>query len=113
MTSDTRQWSVPAPVRGLLWWPGVSFMLVIVAPSTIEATIVASGALLAVIGGLAAAAADRLREHRAEAAAAALPGATEAAPGGATAATLAGSTRTVAPGATRSGAPAARSGTVD
>lgn len=73
MVSNSREWSVPAPVRALLWWPGVSFVLVIVAPATIESTIVASGALLAVMGGFAAAAAERLREHRAETAVASEP----------------------------------------
>ena len=67
MASNPREWSVPAPVRALLWWPAISFALVIVAPDTAPVTIVAAGALLVVIGGLVAAGAERLRQMRAEA----------------------------------------------
>jgi|GEM_PF-3538878 len=72
MGSKTREWSVPTPLRALLWWPAVSFVLVIVAPETAVGTIVASGALLVVIGGLLSTGAHRLRELRADAAAAAV-----------------------------------------
>ena len=32
MASEIREWSVPAPARALLWWPAISFVLVVVAP---------------------------------------------------------------------------------
>lgn len=65
MAPNSREWSLPAPVRALLWWPGASFVLVIVGPEIAGATIVAAGALLAVIGGLSSAIAAGLGEHRA------------------------------------------------
>jgi len=33
MASEIREWSVPAPARALLWWPAISFVLVVVAPT--------------------------------------------------------------------------------
>lgn len=61
MGRESREWSVPAPVRALLWWPATSFVLVIIAPEAAVSSIVAAGALLAVIGALLSAAAQRLR----------------------------------------------------
>jgi hypothetical protein len=61
MAPETREWSVPAPVRTLLWWPAISFVLVIVAPDAATGLIVAAGAALALVGGLIAAIARRLR----------------------------------------------------
>ena len=58
---ETREWSVPAPVRTLLWWPAISFVLVIVAPDAATGLIVGAGAALALVGGLLAAIARRLR----------------------------------------------------
>jgi hypothetical protein len=58
---ETREWSVPAPVRTLLWWPAISFVLVIVAPDAATGLIVVAGAALALVGGLLAAIARRLR----------------------------------------------------
>lgn len=61
MAPETREWSVPAPVRTLLWWPAISFVLVIVAPDAATGAIVIAGAVLALVGGLLAAVARRLR----------------------------------------------------
>jgi len=62
---ETREWSVPAPVRTLLWWPAISFVLVVVAPDAATGVIVAAGAALAVLGGMLAALARRLRRRAA------------------------------------------------
>jgi apolipoprotein N-acyltransferase len=64
MASETREWSVPAPVRALLWWPAISFVLVVVDPEAATGVIVGAGLALAALGGLAAAAARRLRRKR-------------------------------------------------
>jgi hypothetical protein len=58
---ETHEWSIPAPVRTLLWWPAISFVLVIVAPDAATGLIVVAGAALALVGGLIAAIARRLR----------------------------------------------------
>jgi hypothetical protein len=61
MAHETSEWSVPAPVRMLMWWPAISFVLVIVDPDAATGGIVVAGAALALLGGLLAAAARRLR----------------------------------------------------
>jgi hypothetical protein len=61
MAPETREWSVPAPVRTLLWWPAISFVLVIVAPEAATGLIMAAGAGLAVVGGLLGAIARRVQ----------------------------------------------------
>lgn len=71
MASNSGEWSLPATVRALLWWPGVSFVLVIVSPDIAGATIVAAGALLAAIGGLVSAITAGLGEQHEVTAAAA------------------------------------------
>ena len=50
MAPDKREWSVPAPVRALLWWPGAAFVLVMVAPDAAAVGIAASGATLVTLG---------------------------------------------------------------
>lgn len=66
MARESREWSVPAPVRALLWWPATSFVLVILAPDAAVSSIAAAGALLAVVGALLSAAARRLQLSAAE-----------------------------------------------
>ncbi len=61
MPSQAREWSVPAPVRGLLWWPALSLVLVIVVPDAAIGSIIAAGAALAGFGGLLSALAKRVR----------------------------------------------------
>ncbi len=62
MAPETREWSVPAPVRMLMWWPAISFVLVIVEPDAATGAIVVAGAALAGLGGLLAAMARRIRK---------------------------------------------------
>lgn len=64
MASETREWSVPAPVRTLLWWPAISFVLVVVDPEAAAGVIIGAGLALALLGGLLAAAARRLARRR-------------------------------------------------
>ena len=65
MAPETREWSVPAPVRMLMWWPAISFVLVIVDPDAATGSILVAGAVLAGLGGLLAAAAQRVRRSAA------------------------------------------------
>ena len=64
MAPETRDWSVPAPVRALLWWPAISFVLVVVDPEAATGVIVGAGLVLALLGGLLGAAARRLGRQR-------------------------------------------------
>lgn len=64
MAPETREWSVPAPVRALLWWPAISFVLVVVDPEAATGVIVGAGLVLALLGGLLAAAARRLARRQ-------------------------------------------------
>lgn len=60
MASEIREWSVPAPVRALLWWPAISFVLVVVAPDAATGVIVGAGAVLALLGAALGAVARRI-----------------------------------------------------
>jgi hypothetical protein len=60
MGSEHDEWQVPAPIRVLVWWPPIAFILVTIAPQTAPVTIAAVGVLLAVIGMLGAALGSRL-----------------------------------------------------
>ena len=66
MPSEIREWSVPAPARALLWWPAISFVLVVVAPDAATGVIVVAGAVLALLGVALPALARRLRPPSAE-----------------------------------------------
>lgn len=61
MAPDKREWTVPAPLRALMWWPGVAFVLVMVAPDAAAASIAASGAALVLLGAVLPVAARRIR----------------------------------------------------
>jgi hypothetical protein len=61
MASEIREWSVPAPARALLWWPAISFVLVVVAPDAATGVIIIAGAVLALLGVALHALARRLR----------------------------------------------------
>jgi len=50
MVSEPLNWTVPAPLRALLWWPPVAFVLVLLEPTAAATTIPATGAALAVLG---------------------------------------------------------------
>lgn len=54
MARDSREWSVPAPVQALLWWPATAFLLVIAFPAAAVGLILAAGAVLAGLGWLVA-----------------------------------------------------------
>lgn len=71
MAPEKREWSVPAPIRALLWWPGVAFVLVMVAPEAAAAGIAASGVVLVALGTVLPLASRRLRRARPAAATAA------------------------------------------
>lgn len=64
MAPEKREWSVPGPIRALLWWPGVAFVLVMVAPESAAVGIAASGAALMVLGAVVPLASRRLRQSR-------------------------------------------------
>ena len=74
MASEHHNWTVPAPLRALLWWPPVAFVLVVLYPSAAVGTIALAGAGLAVLGVVGAAVGSmitrRLAGPAAEAAAA-------------------------------------------
>ncbi len=67
MASEIREWSVPAPARALLWWPAISFVLVVVAPDAATGVIIVAGAVLALLGVALPAVAKRLRPSSGEA----------------------------------------------
>jgi len=73
MPSEIREWSVPAPVRALLWWPAIAFALVVVAPDAGVGAILGAGGVLAAGGALLPMAAKRLRRGHAAAAPAVSP----------------------------------------
>jgi hypothetical protein len=66
MPSEIREWSVPAPARALLWWPAISFVLVVVAPDAATGVIILAGAVLALVGVALPVLARRLRPPEAE-----------------------------------------------
>ena len=52
MASQEREWTIPAPLRALLWWPATAFVLVLITPDTAAGAIAVAGGVLAVLGGL-------------------------------------------------------------
>ena len=50
MVSEPLNWTVPAPLRALLWWPPLAFVLVLLEPTAAATTIAGTGAALAVLG---------------------------------------------------------------
>ena len=64
MAPDKREWTVPAPLRALMWWPGIAFVLVMVAPDAAAASIAASGVALVAIGAVLPLVTRRLRGTR-------------------------------------------------
>ncbi|MHA6784332.1 hypothetical protein ACVGOW_25555 [Pseudonocardia saturnea] len=67
MAPDSPDWTVPAPLRALLWWPGVAFVLALVAPDAAVGSIAAAGLVLVALGALAGAVGRRLTRSPAEA----------------------------------------------
>jgi hypothetical protein len=64
MAPEKREWTVPAPIRALMWWPGVAFVLVMVAPESAAMGIAGSGAALMALGAVVPFASRRLRRPR-------------------------------------------------
>lgn len=54
MAHSPRDWTVPRPLATLLWWPPISFVLVLVAPDTAAGSIALAGLVLVVLGALSA-----------------------------------------------------------
>lgn len=69
MAPDSPDWTVPTPLRALLWWPGVAFVLVLLAPDAAVGSIVVAGVVLVTLGALAGAIGRRLAPMRDERAA--------------------------------------------
>ncbi|GAA3226564.1 hypothetical protein GCM10017691_16190 [Pseudonocardia petroleophila] len=66
MAPDSPDWTVPAPLRALFWWPGAAFVLVLVAPEAAVGSIAAAGLVLVTFGALAEALRRRARAVRPE-----------------------------------------------
>lgn len=50
--TDKKEWTVPGPLRALLWWPGAAFVLVLVEPTNAALYIAVSGVALIALGFL-------------------------------------------------------------
>lgn len=61
--AQTGEWSVPTPARALLWWPAVSFALVVIDPDAATGVIIGAGLVLALLGVTLPAVARRLRRR--------------------------------------------------
>lgn len=61
MAPEKREWTVPAPLRALMWWPGVAFVIVMIAPEVAAPAIAASGVALMGLGAVLPAAVRRIR----------------------------------------------------
>jgi hypothetical protein len=64
MAPEKREWTVPAPIRALLWWPAAAFVLVMVAPDAAAAGIAVSGVGLMVLGAVLPPVARTMRRSR-------------------------------------------------
>jgi hypothetical protein len=64
MAPEKREWSVPGPIRALLWWPGAAFVLVMVAPEAAAVGIAVSGVVLMALGAVVPLVSRRLRRPR-------------------------------------------------
>lgn len=62
---DSPDWTVPTPLRALLWWPGSAFVLALVAPDAAVGSIAGAGLVLMALGAPAGAIGRRLtRAHQ-------------------------------------------------
>jgi len=64
MVSEPHDWTVPAPLRALLWWPPLAFLLVLLEPTAAAGTIAVTGAALAVLGVAGAAVGRAITRRR-------------------------------------------------
>ena len=60
MASEHQEWTVPASLRALLWWPPVAFVLALLDPTAAAWRIAVAGAALAVLGVLGGVLARRI-----------------------------------------------------
>jgi hypothetical protein len=60
MVPESGEWTTPAALRTLLWWSPIAFVLAMLESSSAAAVIAATGAGLAVLGVLGAAASSAL-----------------------------------------------------
>jgi hypothetical protein len=65
MASEAREWTVPTPLRALLWWPPIALVVVMVDPAPSAGTIALVGVALAVLGLAAAAVSSMVGRRRA------------------------------------------------
>ncbi|MBW0114912.1 hypothetical protein [Pseudonocardia abyssalis] len=61
MAPDSPDWTVPASLRALFWWPGVAFALALIAPEAAVGSIAVAGLVLVALGALAEAVGRRTR----------------------------------------------------
>jgi hypothetical protein len=66
MVCEPSDWNVPAPLRALLWWPPIAFVLVMLDPTAAAGTIAVAGAALAVLGVVGSAVGRTLRRRLAD-----------------------------------------------
>jgi len=52
---EPAEWIIPAPLRTLLWWPLIAFVVAVLRPSAAAGIIAVAGAVLAVLGVLSVA----------------------------------------------------------
>ena len=52
MQSEPHDWTVPAPLRALLWWPPVAFVVAMLEPTAAAGKIALAGAVLTLLGVL-------------------------------------------------------------
>jgi hypothetical protein len=52
MPPEPGEWIIPAPLRTLLWWPLIAFVVAVLRPSAAAGIIAVAGAVLAVLGVL-------------------------------------------------------------
>ena len=64
MVSEPHDWTVPAPLRALLWWPPLAFLVVLLEPTAAAGTIALTGAVLAVLGVAGSAVGQAITRHR-------------------------------------------------
>jgi hypothetical protein len=55
MVPEPGDWTIPYPLRALLWWPPIALALAMLQPSAAATVIAATGAGLAALGVLSAA----------------------------------------------------------
>ena len=63
MLPESSQWIIPAPLRTLLWWPLIAFVVAMVQPTSAPMIITAAGVGLALLGAVHAAIRSLSRDH--------------------------------------------------